>query len=308
MRSARTVTVWSLLVRLRVVLSILVVMALVVVGGVVYGIHALGRHLPNHLPNPLVAQECTVTGSYDSSPEQVDLSPEQMANAATIAAVGITKKVPARAIVVALAAAQQESKLFNLEGGDRDSIGLFQQRPSQGWGTPEQIADPRYAAGRFYTALLKVKGWQDMRIADAAQRVQRSADGDLYQRWAPSAQAMTDAFVGTNGAALSCTITDGPSLRGADAAAALAASLNLDWGTVQTTADTQGLGLVVPVAGDQTGWQYAHWLVAHAAAQSVKSVTFGNRIWTAKGGDWTTASVDPAAAGTAQQVIAEVYS
>ncbi len=293
--------------RLRVVLSIVVVLAVLAVGGVLYGIHVLTQHLPARLPSPLVAEACVVTGAYEGTPETVDLSPEQMANAATIAAVGITKKVPARAIVIALAAAQQESKLFNLEGGDRDSIGLFQQRPSQGWGTAEQIADPRYAAGRFFAALLKVKGWQDMQISDAAQKVQRSADGSLYQRWAASSQAMTDAFVGTKGAAVACTITEDPSQRGPDATAALAQSLDLDWGNVSTTSDSRVTGLLVNVTGDQSGWQYAHWLVAHAAAQSVKSVTFGNRTWTAKSGDWSSPSVDPAAADTAQLVIAEVY-
>ncbi|HWB35258.1 MAG TPA: hypothetical protein VHA75_04450 [Rugosimonospora sp.] len=310
--------------RLRVVVTILAVLTLFTVGGVIFGIRELGRHLPSHVPNPLVAEECTATGSYEGTPEQVSLSPEQMANAATIAAVGITRKVPPRAIVVALAAAQQESKLFNLEGGDRDSVGLFQQRPSQGWGTREQILDPRYAAGQFYKALLKVKGWQDMRIADAAQKVQRSADGERYQRWAPSAQAMADAFVGTNSAALSCTITEDPSQRGPDAATALVSSLTLDWGKLDsltrldsgtggpaepsTAADGAPSGLVVSVAGTQAGWQYAHWLVAHAAAQSVKSVTFGNHVWTAKSGTWTTVTVDPTVAGAATRVVAEVYS
>src|SRR6188768_4086943 len=113
-----------------------------------------------------------------------------MANAATIAAVGLTKKVPDRAIVVALATSLQESKLENLSGGDRDSIGLFQQRPSQGWGKPEQISDPRYAATKFYNALLKVKNWQGMRVTEAAQRVQRSAFPEAYEKWADDAQVL----------------------------------------------------------------------------------------------------------------------
>lgn len=292
--------------RLRVALPILVALTLLVVGGVYFGIRALTSGLPARLPS-LVAQDCVVDGAYNNQPRSVDLSPEQMANAATIAAVGITRKVPPRAIVVALAAAQQESKLYNLNGGDRDSIGLFQQRPSQGWGSPEQIADPRYAAGRFYTALLKVKGWQDLEISAAAQKVQRSVNGDLYQRWAPSAQVMTDAFVGTNGAALTCTITDAPSQRGAAAAASLVQSMTLDWGSVDTVSDPQITGLAVDVTGDQSGWQYAHWLVAHAAERGVKSVTFGNRIWTAKKGTWSSPSVNPAVADSPQRVIAEVY-
>src|SRR5262245_60768023 len=90
----------------------------------------------------------------------VTLDPAQMANAATIAAVGIRRGMPDRAVVVALATSLQESKLRNLAGGDRDSVGLFQQRPSQGWGSREEIADPRYAAGKFYAALMRVRGWE----------------------------------------------------------------------------------------------------------------------------------------------------
>ena len=122
--------------------------------------------------------------SVASDLTEVTLVPARMANAATIAAVGLIRGVPRRALVVALATALQESKLDNLTGGDRDSVGLFQQRPSQGWGTVEQIADPRYAANAFYTALLKVHGWQNMRVTDAAQAVQRSAYPEAYQQWA----------------------------------------------------------------------------------------------------------------------------
>lgn len=294
--------------RLRVFLSILLGVTVLVVGGVYLGVTALTRGISGHLPINLAAEECVVSGEYEGEPETVALSPEQTANAATIAAVGITRKLPPRAIVVALAAAQQESKLENLSGGDRDSIGLFQQRPSQGWGTAAQIADPRYASGRFYTALLKVKGWQNLRIADAAQRVQRSFNGDLYQRWAASSQALADAFVGTSGASLACTITQDPSERGAVAAASLAKSLELDWGAVNTVSDSGIVGLTVDVSGDQAGWQYAHWLVAHAAERGVKSVTFGNRTWTAKGGSWSAPSVDPAVAGEVRQVVAQVYA
>ncbi|MFD2121435.1 hypothetical protein ACFSNO_20395, partial [Streptomyces cirratus] len=76
-----------------------------------------------------------------------EMSPEQAGNAATIAAVGVAKGVPDRAVTIALATAMQESGLRNLDHGDRDSLGLFQQRPSQGWGTPQEIRDPVYAVG-----------------------------------------------------------------------------------------------------------------------------------------------------------------
>src|SRR5262245_36750939 len=141
--------------RVRVVLAVFAALAVLAVGGVYFLVHQIGKSLPP----PIVTQSCTVSAGGGSN-GALTLDTDQMANAATIAAVGITRKVPERAIVIALATAAQESKWRNLSGGDRDSLGLFQQRPSQGWGTVAQIADPRYAAGKFYSALLKVKGWQ----------------------------------------------------------------------------------------------------------------------------------------------------
>ncbi|MGR6319972.1 C40 family peptidase [Micromonospora soli] len=121
---------------------------------------------------------------------------DQVANAAVIVAVGADLKVPPRGWVVALATAMQESTLRNLPGGDRDSVGLFQQRPSQGWGTPAQLRDPRYAAGRFYQALLAVDGWQAMALTDAAQAVQRSAYPGAYARWEDDAIALVRVLTG----------------------------------------------------------------------------------------------------------------
>src|SRR5665648_1151528 len=107
-------------------------------------------------------------------------SPEQSANAATITAIALKRSLPARAATIANATAIQESKLRNLKFGDRDSLGLFQQRPSQGWGTEAQILDPVYAANKFYDALIKIDGYQGMEITKVAQLVQRSATPQAY--------------------------------------------------------------------------------------------------------------------------------
>jgi murein DD-endopeptidase MepM/ murein hydrolase activator NlpD len=104
----------------------------------------------------------------------------QLAHVATILTVGDTKAVPPWGWVVATATAMQESSLRNLAGGADDSIGLFQQRSSQGWGTPEQLRDPAYQAGKFFDKLLTVEGWQQMPLTEAAQRVQLSAYPDAY--------------------------------------------------------------------------------------------------------------------------------
>jgi hypothetical protein len=228
-----------------------------------------------------------------------------MANAATIAAVGIRRDMPERAIVVALATAFQESGLENLSGGDRDSVGLFQQRPSQGWGTVERIRDPRYAADKFYSALKKVRGWEKMRVTDAAQAVQRSAYPGAYQKWADEALVLANALVGNATGAVACTVGREPAKRGTEAAAGLAAGLLLDWGRVETAAQAELPGLTVAAADAQAGWRYAHWLVSHASDHGVRRVLFGGLQWTADEGVWA-----PEASGRADGgfVIAEVFA
>ena len=118
----------------------------------------------------------------------------QVPNAETITATGIAMDVPARGQVVALATALQESGLRNLASGDRDSLGLFQQRPSAGWGTAEQIMQPVYASTKFYQALLQVPGWQSMTVTQAAQAVQQSAYPDAYAKWQPLATTLQQAI------------------------------------------------------------------------------------------------------------------
>jgi hypothetical protein len=275
-------------------------MAFVVLAGV--GIFTVVRMLGDvQLPLPIPsAYQCKVGPGPD---DQVKLSAGQAANAATIAAVGIRRGVPKQAIVVALATAWQESDLENLSGGDRDSIGLFQQRPSQGWGTAEQIADPRYAAGRFYSALLKVKGWQEMRVTDAAQAVQRSAYPEAYEDHAADSDVVATALIGDAGGSVGCTVEDDPAERGPAAAQALIQGLRLDWG--DSTGKLDANSVAVTVKNEKSGWQYAHWLVAHATERGVTQVTFGANQWTAESGTWTRASAE-SAPGTV--VVADVHA
>ena len=127
----------------------------------------------------------------------VDLDAEQAASARVIVAVGQQRGVPARGLLIALMTAMQESGLRNLDYGDRDSLGLFQQRPSMGWGTPEQVREPAYAATAFFggpssptdnPGLLDVVGWESMPLTEAAQAVQRSAFPDAYAKWEAAAR------------------------------------------------------------------------------------------------------------------------
>ena len=138
---------------------------------------------------PVVPGQCTIAGL------EMTLTAEQVANAATIAAVGRERGLSERAIVIALATAQQESRLRNLDYGDRDSLGLFQQRPSQGWGTDAQVQDPVYAANKFYDGLVKVPNWETGRLTDIAQSVQISGFPEAYQQWSEMAEKLAAAQI-----------------------------------------------------------------------------------------------------------------
>jgi hypothetical protein len=129
---------------------------------------------------------------------------EQVANAQTIARVAEGRRLPERAVVIGLATAYQESGLRNLNYGDRDSLGLFQQRPSRGWGTPTQVRTPTYAAGRFFDRLVNVPNWQHRRLTEVAQAVQRSGFPEAYQRHEHLAAALAAALADDGRAELRC--------------------------------------------------------------------------------------------------------
>jgi hypothetical protein len=278
-------------VRVRVVVAVLTALAVLAGVGIYLAVRALSNGLPIHLP----IQECIAHGNGTAT-----LDPQQMANASTIAAVGVQRGVPDHAVTIALATALQESKLQNLEGGDRDSIGLFQQRPSQDWGTPDQIMDPRFSAGQFYKALMKIKGWETMSVAEAAQAVQKSADGSLYARWEDKARVLAAALTGEEVGAVGCTITDKPAQHGTAAVGAIVEDLDGDWGT--DSAQAAGGTVSVAVGDAKTGWQYAHWLVAHAANQGIQRVRYADQVWTTASSDWSKATTPPT-----DHVVAEVF-
>src|SRR5579863_2836609 len=142
------------------------VTALVVAGAAAGGAVAIS----SALAHKKVTAACTIA---PTSGARFELAPDQGQNAAIIAAVGRKMGLPDHAATVALATALQESQLRNLPYGDLDSVGLFQQRPSQGWGTRQQLLDPVYAATAFYTRLTQIPGWQSMSVTDAAQAVQQ---------------------------------------------------------------------------------------------------------------------------------------
>lgn len=155
-------------------------------------------------PTPAMAQgqSCQATlgpwpaaGGGDGAADAATLGAESRQIADQIIALGQQRGLPPRAWQIAIQAGMTESGLRNLPGGDRDSLGIFQMRPSMGWGTPAQLQDVTYEITKFYDTLVIVPGWDTMRPGDAAQRVERSAFPDRYHRW----EAMATYLVATVG-------------------------------------------------------------------------------------------------------------
>ncbi|MEU0210253.1 heavy metal transporter [Streptomyces canus] len=263
---------------------------------------------------------CKVVSGGAGGPSY-EFTPEQAVNAATITAVGTGRGLPERAVAIALATALQESGLRNIQHGDRDSLGLFQQRPSQGWGTPREILDPTYAAGEFYKHLVKVRGYQDLPLTVAAQRVQRSGYPEAYAKHEPDATLLAAALTGTSAATLTCdgrqdpaqaaqaTATGPDAVRsalvrdfGRDALETTAAEVGAKASPSPTPTPGDGRTVTLPVRGDtgsgsdrslrERGWQLAHWAVANSSALRIERVSYAGRQWTAGSTDsaWRTAA------------------
>jgi hypothetical protein len=262
-------------------------MILVVVGGVVFAV----MRGAGPLPDP---PGCTAT----VGDRMVELQPDQAANAALIAAIATRRGLPARAASIALATAYQESKIRNLTHGDRDSIGIFQQRPSQGWGTAKQISDEYYTINTFYDALQKIDGYQSMRITEAAQKVQRSGYPEAYEAHAPDARALASALTGYSpGGAFTCVVKQPTGHGTASAAMALLTKAFGDLDMVRTGA-RQDFSVTVPSGTDgrRVGWSVAAYLLANADRLQIDEVSFDGRTW--RSGDdsekgWVSSSASP---------------
>jgi hypothetical protein len=215
----------------------------------------------------------------DTLRAEVDL--EQARWTSLMAAMAAERGLPARAATIAIATAYQESRIHNIDYGDRDSVGLFQQRPSQGWGTVEQILDPAYAIDRFYDALVKIDGYTRLEITDAAQRVQRSAYPEAYADHEPFARALASSLMGYSPAAFTCQVNvreDGTLREVEDLVRASFGALDVD-------RRREALEYPMTGASDQRvrrGWRLAQFLVANAARLELTSVSFAGRTWTAQ--------------------------
>ncbi|MFU0235065.1 heavy metal transporter [Streptomyces scabiei] len=299
---------------------------------------AIGAYLTvQYLTGGNGTPRCVVVSGKDDG-QSYDFTPEQAANAATISAVGTSRDLPERAVTIALATALQESGLRNIAHGDRDSLGLFQQRPSQGWGTEQQIQDPVYAAGEFYEHLVKVADYERLPLTVAAQKVQRSGYPEAYAKHEPDATLLAAALTGRSAASLTCegrrevaagtgtAVAGGPAaVRGAlardfgDDAFESAAAVVGSRGRASAQASPSPSPSTSPAAGTVTiplkdagdaeqvrrrGWELAHWAVANSSRLGVERVTFAGREWVAEGraGAWRKArgAADGGADSTAE--------
>jgi hypothetical protein len=225
------------------------------------------------IPDP---EGCTATVSGRT----VTLSTEQSENATLIAAIGLRRGLPARAVSIALATAYQESKITNLSVGDRDSLGIFQQRPSQGWGTEEDIMNPYYSINVFYDALERIDGYESMRITEAAQEVQRSGFPEAYEDHAPDARALASALTGySGGGQFSCVVqssdaTGDPHL--------IARDLQSAFG-VDAVGSGDHVDIAIPAGeeGARLGWSIAAYAVAQASRLHIDEVALDGLRWQA---------------------------
>ncbi len=270
------------------------------------------------------SESCTATVQGRT----VEISLEQAENAALITAISVQRGMPARAATIALATAYQESKLLNIEHGDRDSLGLFQQRPSQGWGTEEQILNPYYSINAFYDGLIGIDGYDSMRITEAAQAVQRSGFPEAYADHEADARVLASALTGNSPRALSCVIDEpdeaassrlndeGLTRRAAEVRKDIVAAFGeqsmggfepggVTSGHMVGSAHYEGRAIDVfvrPINADnrKRGWAMASYLMAQASRLDINTLIFDDRIWHAgsrSDGGWTDYDVPTSSRG-----------
>lgn len=275
---------------LRYVVAIASVCAVATVG-VVVGLNRLTGGGP-------VTERCTA--ELDGS--DWFLSPDQADNAALVAGTAVARGLPARATTIGLATALQESKLINIDHGDRDSVGLFQQRPSQGWGTAEQIMDPVYSVNAFYDVLVEVEGYEDMAVTDAAQTVQRSAYPQAYAQHEMRSRAWASALTGNSRGVLSCElgpVTDADQRAPEAARDTVAGRLGRDLGlapatdgAAETRQDPASSAVTVdatpltPDDPERGAWATAQWAVATAKATQAIEVRVADQVWLREEAAW----------------------
>ena len=243
-----------------------VALAIVIAAGIGVFSWLRGRGLTEPVPGQ---QRCVATANNRST--VVDL--DQAHFASIIAGESVRRGLPSRAASIAIATAYQETGIRNLDYGDRDSVGLFQQRPSQGWGTKQQLRDPNYAAGKFYDALVKIENWETADINDVAQQVQRSGHPEAYRDHETDARVLASTLTGQSPAGFSCLDRTGE----VGDVKALRSALEQTFGKLNDSAD--GSVITIRARNNKRAWAYAAFAVANAKYYGVTTVKIGNRVW-----------------------------
>ena len=238
---------------------------------------AVGYAVVREVTPLLEPDQCTATVGGRT----VTLDPEQAENAALITAVSVDRGMPARAATIALATAYQESKIRNLDHGDRDSLGIFQQRPSMDWGTAKQVRDPYYATNAFYDALEKIPDYETMRITEAAQAVQRSGFPEAYEDHAIDARALASVLTGYSpGGLFTCVVHESEDRGNGDR---LIRQVHRAFGDLgmERTGSRQDVALELPdsEAGERLGWAVSQFVVAHGVQLHPQRVDHSGKQW-----------------------------
>lgn len=173
-----------------------------------------------------------------------------------------------------------------IDYGDRDSLGMFQQRPSQGWGTPEQVQDPVYATETFFDHLVRVPDYTELEVTVAAQAVQRSAFPDAYAQHEDLSRAFASALTGWSPASLTCDLAPTGSADEAESAQVLAEITALLERDLALTGEHVGGQVRIDAAAlpgledaERAAWAVASWAVATASVTGAQSVQVADQAW-----------------------------
>jgi hypothetical protein len=238
-----------------------------------------------------VVQLLTVPGCQaGSGPDAVALDFGQAADAGIVAGVAAREHLPARALAIAYATAFQESKLENLTYGDRDSVGIFQQRPSEGWGSTTQLEDPAYASRAFFGALVQVPNYTTIPVYEAAQAVQKSAGGYAYEQYTQTGELLAADYTSTphavtcwyNPATEAANQGVSPDLDLTGALKGLADAFGQPGENAVVTRITRSTDSLALSAASTNGWVVANWLVSNASSYGITRVSYAGYQWTAR--------------------------
>ncbi len=250
----------------RAVGCLLLALVIVVAAGIGGFLFLRSRGLMSPVPGE---QRCVATA--DQRSVSVDL--DQAHYASIIVGLSVKRGLPPRAASIALATAYQETGIRNLSYGDLDSVGLFQQRPSQGWGTRKQLLDPYFATAKFYDALVKIDNWETDDITEVAQKIQNSSYPDAYRDHESDARILASALTGHSAAGFSCLEREGNQGK----ASGLVSSMERTFGRVSDHTQDKMIGIDAP--SSRLAWAYAFHALANSKPYGVVAIKVGGKQW-----------------------------